>query len=356
MSPNLKKSLIVPISILCISALTLVSLAWFAGVLNPGSLGFKTGSNASEPKLVVWMYTATGDVEAGETVSSDSWESAIGGADTVNHAYVTIPGIQTTTKDGKTTVVQKSLHFGKVDNLVTLNPDNKIYLRFEFSMEKDGGDNFLALTLNYNTAGYEYGYTGPGMTPKDITSVFDSIYLYQDADHRIPLELPANYEEIESIYNNDPQATLPEEIYVLEFNEDNPAAMQFLQLRYAVSTEALGPNDAGFADLEFSDSLPINCGSNNADHSTETEAETDTDGNPVKAPVCRDCRNNTCGHYKLNNPLEDLTFDPNDEVKTYYLYVELAPILEAFGMQENILDYFVPAYMFFDVKLDVEIG
>ena len=25
-------------------------------------------------------------------------------------------------------------------------------------------------------------------------------------------------------------------------------------------------------------------------------------------------------------------------------------------LQENILDYFVPAYMFFDVKLDVELG
>ena len=40
----------------------------------------------------------------------------------------------------------------------------------------------------------------------------------------------------------------------------------------------------------------------------------------------------------------------------FYVYIELAPLLDAFGMQENILDYFVPAYMFFDVKLDVEIG
>ena len=33
----------------------------------------------------------------------------------------------------------------------------------------------------------------------------------------------------------------------------------------------------------------------------------------------------------------------------------VAPLLDAFGMQENILDYFVPAYMLFDVKLDIEI-
>jgi hypothetical protein len=40
----------------------------------------------------------------------------------------------------------------------------------------------------------------------------------------------------------------------------------------------------------------------------------------------------------------------------YYLYIELTPLLDAFGMQENILDYFVPSYMLFDVKFDIEIG
>jgi hypothetical protein len=39
----------------------------------------------------------------------------------------------------------------------------------------------------------------------------------------------------------------------------------------------------------------------------------------------------------------------------FYIYVEIAPLLDAFGMQENILEYFVPAYMLFDVKLDIEI-
>ena len=89
----------------------------------------------------------------------------------------------------------------------------------------------------------------------------------------------------------------------------------------------------------------------------------DADGNPVTAPVpvCRDCAAGVCGQIILENKLDGILetledgsgYDIGDG---FYVYIELAPLLDAFGMQENILDYFVPAYMFFDIKLDVEIG
>ena len=71
-----------------------------------------------------------------------------------------------------------------------------------------------------------------------------------------------------------------------------------------------------------------------------------------KCSACTACNEGTCGSITLEDPVEGMTLT-ND---TYYLYIEISPLIDAFGMQENILDYFVPSYMLFDLKFDIEIG
>ena len=169
---------------------------------------------------------------------------------------------------------------------------------------------------------------------------------------------------------------VPDPIYVLEFREDEPGAMQFLQIRYAIALEGDYEPDASgnfvrtetYKETEtnqdgeevevektrevpliLSNVMPINCGSK-GQNKTGTET-----------PICEKCANGTCGKAVIADDLSKiLAVSETDSTKYYigegfYVYIELAPLLDAFGMQENILDYFVPAFMYFDVKLDVEI-
>jgi hypothetical protein len=241
-----------------------------------------------------------------------------------------------------------------------LKRDNKVYLRFYFNEDSinnvDGVVNSLKFSLAYNTSGYSY------KDDDNIESVFDSIFLYKEQSaggNLINLKKPVNADAIAADSSIEPT-------YVLEFREDRPAAMQFVQIRYAVSTTKYEPAGDGFTELTFSEVLPINCGSAGAKKTESDEY------------ICEACAENKCGVIEMNetlagilepNPntenggylvkLEDETDAGGNVTKAgydgFYVYVELAPLLDAFGMQENILDYFVPAYMLFDIKLDVEI-
>ena len=156
--------------------------------------------------------------------------------------------------------------------------------------------------------------------------------------------------------------------------------MQFLQIRYAISTDGSYVPSAETGDfvkvdangnvidtLNLSNVVPIDCGSNGAN-----KKDSDT-------PICDKCTaagGSTCGVANVGDSLfkgvldehanggymikKEAVTDENNEIVDpgydgFYVYIELAPLLDAFGMQENILDYFVPAFMYFDVKLDVEI-
>lgn len=370
MAKPFKKALTISTCLLVAVALTIGAVAWFSGYKVIGNMGFQTGSNSKLPEMKMWMYTSTND-----NAGPEGWVPQTIGKDTERNEYMTIPSVEKNANGSG--YVMKSLHFGKVDNLVTLKSDNKIMFRLYFDEtmlnNPDGIIHYVAFTLAYNTAGYSYVDDG-GKTP----SVLDSIHLLKmdsDTDENLKLNR-----------NPDPDGTPS---YVLEFNENNPAAMQFLQIRYAVSTELYAPyEDLGFVGatettdedgqvtttydtedvLSLSAPVPINCGSAGAykktkDENGELVNVTDEDGNPV--PICSACASDpsTCGKMQLSATDLAKVANLNSDGKTYtmkdggfYVYIEMAPKLDAFGMQENILDYFVPAYMFFDTKMDVEIG
>ena len=375
-----KKVLTVVVSLVMIVSFTIFAVAWFAGVKDIGSVNFKPTTNAMLPKLDMWMYHSKNDF-TNET-ETEGWVSQPIGEDLDNFAYLTIPGVvqqeQGTDLNGNKIYSYElsSLHFGKVDNLVTLSEDNKVLLRFFFDRtmlnNTKGTVHKVTFTLAYNTEGYTY--------EQNKTSIFDSIHLLKEVEGKnateVNLKIPANQEAINEAESAG--QTPPDKIYVLEYREDEPGAMQFLQMRYAISTTECVPGAEGFEftengttqQLVLSAPLPINCGSAGMlTDETETVIDengdpvVDADGNPVTAPVpvCRDCAAGVCGQIILENKLDGILetledgsgYDIGDG---FYVYIELAPLLDAFGMQENILDYFVPAYMFFDIKLDVEIG
>ena len=364
MAKPFKKALTISTCLLVAVALTIGAVAWFSGYMKIGTVGFDTSSNANLPKLDMWMYYSENDVQNDDPDSTETegWVKQ----DVVNdpsgrNEYIVIPSageetMELTTEvdngDGTTSTVTQTvytydipkLHFGKVDNLVTLNKDNRVLLRFFFDASMlnntTGKLHDITFTLTYNTEGYTY----------DVgkESVLDSILLYKEVENgaaKVDLKVPANQDDIA----NDSSI---EASYVLEYREDEPGAMQFLQIRYAVDTEAHAPGEDGFDSIEglnFHDIVPINCGSAGATKTGSTEA------------ICEACANGTCGRATLDDTDLSILGKQNDDGtynigNGFYVYIELAPLLDAFGMQENILDYFVPAYMFFDVKLDVEIG
>jgi hypothetical protein len=298
MSVARKRVLTALVVAFCIATFTLVSVAWFAGYRETDPGAFITSNNPKMPNVAMWMYYSEND-----GANSNSPETWVSGNTSAGGDYILIPGVQqNVAEDGKVSYTPSSLHFGKVDNLITLNPDNKVYIRLEFDAAIHG-HSFLEVEYAYNTTGYSY---------EETPSIYDSIYLYDLTTSKLI----------------DLRAAVNEDDHVIDFDHDRPEAMQFLQVRYAISTSQLTPNDASFASLTFSDSVLINCGG---------------------ASSCEKCKEGTCGAWTVSG-------DKLPSTGKYYVYLEMAPHLETFGMQDNMLNYFVPAYMLFDVKFSVEIG
>ena len=53
MAKPFKKALTISTCMLVAVALTIGAVAWFAGVLTPGDVGFQTGSNAALPPITM---------------------------------------------------------------------------------------------------------------------------------------------------------------------------------------------------------------------------------------------------------------------------------------------------------------
>ena len=378
MAKPFKKALTISTCMLVAVALTLGAVAWFSGYKKIGFLGFDTSANANLPVMDMWLYYSEND---GATPSTEGWVSQNVGHDpTGKNEYLTIPGVgeKTTTvtdDDGVEHTLYSyeipQLHFGKVDNLVTLKPDNKIMLRFFFDASMlnntEGKLHDITFSLAYNTSGYSYDKT------EGVPSVLDSIHLLKEVDggaEEVVLKDPANQDKIdEALSFNEGKAenetvAVPDPIYVLECLESRPAAMQFLQIRYAVSA-----NNAVYAPIGDGFGRTVTVKNEDNTETTTTEMLTLSAPLPIncgfgsKNENCKGCQENKCGKITLSaDDLVAILGTPNEDDGTYnigkgfYVYIELAPLLDAFGMQENILDYFVPAYMLFDVKLDVEIG
>ena len=378
MAKPFKKALTISTCMLVAVALTIGAVAWFAGYKDIGNLGFQTGSNARLPQMRMWMYYSANDGATGLETDTEGWlEQETVTDPSGKNEYIVIPGPGEETEtqldtngdvvvDGNGDPVYlysyeiPKLHFGKVDNLVTLKNDNKVLLRFYFDQSMlnnpDGIVHYVAFTLAYNTEGYTY--------EQNAVSVLDSIHLMK--------EVSGGAQEVDLRQDQGGGK------HVLEYRTDEPRAMQFIQIRYAVSTEGFEPGENGFDGIDgltfHDDIVPINCGSagmltdqpktqevTDANGNKVITEVTDEEGNVVFKPVCEACEKGTCGQARLDD--DDLSSIMTKSGENYvigsggfYVYIELAPLLDAFGMQENILDYFVPAYMLFDVKLDVEIG
>lgn len=376
MTAKTKKILTILLVTLGITAFVITPLAWFANYWNsnhPSWIG--PGSNPNVPGVVMWMYNSEND---GAATGQEEWieysNSNLGVV--VRDPNVKIPSVVPTTSEFG--YVYSSLHFGKIDNLVTLREDNKVYMRFEFN-EKIHGSHQMTIQLSYATSGYTYTKVFDTDNNYVKNSVLDSIYLYDingDDEDTAKFDL-----------KNDMSDKGKPGRYTIEYKLDDLAAMQFLQFRYALSKTACAPGTDKFAELTFSDSVPISCGrahdcKNNIDHlctNCQTKISGCTDCTACAAEACgfcdvckealcddcskiccdacetcKPCDAGKCGQLTVEKHTEDLGLTADND--TYYLYIELTPLLDAYGMQENILDYFVPSYMLFDVKFDIEIG
>ena len=175
MPHSIKKILTAAVSLACVAAFTFLAVAWFAGFTHHGTVDFKPGANPALPDTVMWMYYSEND---GAAAGAEQWVAQNVIKDTVANEWLKIPAVQRNPAEGTTNVTytMSTLHFGKVDNLVTLHDDNKVYFRFYIDKSvlanpSEGILKGVTFTLNYNTAGYNYSTTAP--------SIFDSFYLYK---------------------------------------------------------------------------------------------------------------------------------------------------------------------------------
>ena len=255
MAKPFKKALTISTCMLVAVALTIGAVAWFAGYKNIGNMGFQTSSNAELPEMKMWMYYSQNDADNDTATNkpAEGWiEQTVKKDPSGKNEFIIIPGVgeetQNTTVDNEPVTYYSydipKLHFGKVDNLVTLKPDNKVMLRFFFDASTlnntEGKLHNITFTLAYNTSGSSYDKT------EGVPSVLDSIHLLKEVDggaEEVVLKDPANQEKIdEAVSSNVGKAenetvAVPDPIYVLECLESRPGAMQFLQIRYAVGTK-----------------------------------------------------------------------------------------------------------------------
>ncbi|MBQ9797844.1 MAG: hypothetical protein IJW50_09005 [Clostridia bacterium] len=301
MHKNVKRILMPLFCILLVFALVVVPLAWFAGLWTSGSSSFPfyTGSNPDLGNMTMWMYRSAHELNetppTGVTYTLGWYDATLRDANsnnlhTPNNEAYLIPPIVTPGENNDQYLLS-SLQFGKIDNLESLNPDNKIYFCFELSKSNNGSQ---TVTLHFDYADYGVDDADNPNDPRH------SILLYN-----------MDKEQIDHFTQNG-----------LEYVSGQPELMQLLQVSYCVSPLAPGSTgvmedatlDDPFPGLTFSEPQPI--------MSAPTQHDIDT---------------------------TQLTGD------TYYLYVCMSPKLENFGLHDHILEFFAQSYMLFDVEFSFEV-
>ena len=375
MTNKTKRILTILLVTVAIAAFAITPLAWFAYYWVTNQSAFTPGYNSVMPDVTMWMYLAEADItdEGLPTTTPEGWYQVDDDDIKIKDPNIVIPSVIDQSTNTTFKYSYKSLHFGKVDNLVDLREDNKVYLRFQFNTGEHG-KNVLKINLDYATSGYSY----------EGASVLDSIYLYDLTSND---KTTAKFDLKEPI---DKKGDTNNPRYTIEYDETRPGAMQFLQYKYVISKEEMNPIEDDFNAL-FKNiaAVPIGCGRPDGDtcntcHCTNkaectlcpegfcyqcdacytcncTKGRENCDvckvGRCSECISCTACSKEKCGYVVMDDPTSVLLEKGETAYNgDYYLYIELAPRLDAFGMQENILDYFVPSYMFFDVKFDIEIG
>ena len=294
------------------------AVAWFSGVWEPGGLDFQTGSNAALPPITMWMYTSdedimfmknngesiegvtTGWVEQVEQNDEGKWISkvTISGEDSYIIPAAPPGGDETNGYTFKMT----QLHFGVVDNLISLKDDNIIYIRLTVDAAKTGGDS-MTFKFDYVTA------TEGVLTTTDL---YNSISLY-DGSGKLADDTTLQDKIRFADCNPATDGTI-----TLTTDENGkltlPHSARFLQIAAAVSSDARVPGTPEFKNLAFTEFCLI--------------GDTGT--------------------------LDFATALGSQPTGTYYVYLKLAPNLDFFVYQDALLDQFIPAHIFFDAKIELE--
>lgn len=311
-------------------AFAAVSYAWFAGYWNNPSTSIKPGSNADLPPIEMWTYISDSDLVTNPEYEAqkNTWIVNTAAKPDGEHGYM-LPGApyDATTTNGVTSYSFQNpqLHFGRVDNLITLQPDNLVYLRLTVNTGASGA-NHLHVKLDYvneaPTVQQLYdSITLYGVDPDVSTS---QITLISDSKLKQLISFPAS-DGTSGAGNYDKTADVSSEY------------CQFMQISACATSdpEAL-PGTEKFALLE------------------SKFGEFDMIGGD---PIMLDLHENIFA-YTDTTPDDDAlgTYAPATSTpETYYVYIKIAPKLEFFVLQENLLDQFVPSYMFFDTKLEIEL-
>lgn len=291
MNQNSKRKWILPLCILLAAVFVIAPAAWFAGVWtsDPSKIPFTSGGNPNLYGMNVWMYQSVFEVPDQTPTWVDVTLDKFKHDD--NSGYI-IPKLTQNTGEGDQFVLS-SLHFGKIDNLSSLNPDNRIYFCFQLKKSEHGSSK---ISFNFDYADYGTGTAHPDDPRNSIT-----IYNLEK-------------EQIDHFEGNGLQydATKPTDAA-------NRALMELLEFSYCVTSVA---PDA-VVDLAEDNPFPT------LTFSTPTAITNLVTEQPIQGLV-----------------------ESQDE---YYLYVCMSPKLENFGLHEHILEFFAQSYMLFDVTFSFEV-
>ena len=291
MTAKIKKLLTAAFCIVWSAILVVVPLAWFAGYWSSGSssIDFVTSGNSALGDMWYWMYRSPFEVNSAE---NPCWIMYQADKTADNSGFTIEPYVENTGEGDQ--FVLSSLHFGKIDNLTSLNPDNRIYFCFKLNKDTHGSSK-ISFYFNYA----EYSYTGTGNKPD----------AYPDSDPRYSVQ----------IYDMDGDLIDHFGGYGLMYDASRPELMELLEFTYCLTKTA--PPTA--AQIE---------------------------GN---APVSLNFSSPTAITHNLENQDTGLTFASGEG--DYYLYVCISPKLENFGLHDHILEFFAQSYMLFDLSFSFEI-
>ena len=304
MFEKIKKASCAALCIVLAGALTFAVSAWFSAYWAGSDVVFQPGSNAALPEIDMWMYNSVEDLASDNTLTAgwvrvpDKTATNSYGVEKGVDEYI-LPSAPMGNEGNSVTFTLNQLHFGVVDNLISLKEDNIIYVRLTVDAQKTGAS---LLTVDFD-------YLQDVPTVEDLYSAV-TLYGTKVAGGNIEL---IDGEDLKSII------TFPA-VTGTNNADTSDSRSQFMQIACAVTKNASivpgGTGNNAITNLDFGEDFTV--------------------------------IGNT-----LNLDLTDTLGDAYTGI--YYVYLKIAPRLEFFVSQENLLDQFVPSYIFFDTKLKIEL-
>jgi hypothetical protein len=339
MTNKTKRILTILLVTVAIAAFAITPLAWFVHYWGFSGAGFTPGENARLPEMVMWMYYSA--EEGNDTDSPGEWIKHELTSNKTDSFF--LPAASDGTSEKKTVTVENQngepeeveidsytfnklpLQFGKIDNLISLHDDNIVYLRLKVNTETTGCTQ-LKVDLDFCDDTPEDGLT--------VDDMYSAVHLYGTDPDISPVDI------IKIEVDN-----LDDLIYFPLLPNSNPLAdissqyCQFMQIAVFVSETEYDPTTYDFKNLPFG----------NFDGNDYTEFDPIGDeGIVVDLKKAMDSETG-----EIDDTTESTAVD--EAPKEYYVYLKITPKLEFFVLQENLLDQFVPSFLFFDAKLKLEL-